>query len=294
MTLVQLRHFLALAESGSFRATAEAVFLTQPALSRSIASLEDELGQSLFDRMGRRSELTPFGRSVLERARRIVAEADELKAIGQRMQQGLTGEARIGLGSGPAALLMTPLLRQIAQDHPGVRVEIARGATSRLEQSLRDRELDALVIDARSLRPSPDLRVETLAEMRGAFMCRPGHPLADVGRTVRFEEMLTYPIASTPLSDEVSRALVERFGPRAHPETFVTLRCSEIPHMIEAARVSDTIVLAIRAAAPDLLELRLTPAMTATARFGLVTLAARSESPVMPLIRELIERLLHD
>ena len=294
MTLVQLRHFLALADSGSFRVTAETVFLTQPALSRSIASLEEELGQSLFDRMGRRSELTPFGRSVLERARRIVAEADELKAIGERMRQGLIGEIRLGLGSGPSAILMTPLLRQLAQNHPGVRVEIARGATSRLEQSLRDRELDALVIDARSLRPSPDLRVETLAEMRGAFMCRPGHPLADVGRTLAFDDLLRYPIASTPLSDEIGRALVERYGPSANPQSFVTLRCGEIPQMIEAARVSDAIVLAIRAAAPDLVELRLAPAMTATARFGLVTLAARSESPVMPLIRDMIERLLHD
>lgn len=294
MTLVQLRHFLALADSGSFRVTAETVFLTQPALSRSIASLEEELGQSLFDRMGRRSELTPFGRSVRERARRIVAEADELRALGEQLRQGLAGEVRIGLGSGPAALLMTPFLRLLAQEHPGIKAEIARGSTAHLEQSLRDRALDALVIDARSLRPSDDFRVQTVAEMRAAFMCRPGHPLADAGRTLRFDDLLDYPIASTPLSDEVGRALVERFGPQANPAVFVTLRCGEIPHLIEVARVSDAIVLAIRASAPDLVELRLSPAMTATARFGLVTLAARSESPVMPLVREMIERLLHD
>jgi hypothetical protein len=57
---------------------AEALFLTQPALSRSLRALEDEMGQPLFDRVGRRSELTPFGREVLERGRQVVFEVDEL------------------------------------------------------------------------------------------------------------------------------------------------------------------------------------------------------------------------
>ena len=77
MTLVQLRHLISLAETGSFSRSATALFLTQPALSRSIRALEDEMGQPLFDRIGRRNELTPFGLEVLERARNIVFEVDE-------------------------------------------------------------------------------------------------------------------------------------------------------------------------------------------------------------------------
>ena len=78
MTLVQLRHLISLAQSGSFTRSAEALFLTQPALSRSIRALEDELGQPLFDRVGRRSVLTPFGVDALARARQLVFDADEL------------------------------------------------------------------------------------------------------------------------------------------------------------------------------------------------------------------------
>jgi len=99
MTLVQLRHLIALAESGSFSRSAEAMFLTQPALSRSIRALEDEMGQALFDRIGRRSDLTPFGREVLERARQVVFEVDELAARGQEMREGRAGRLRVGLGS---------------------------------------------------------------------------------------------------------------------------------------------------------------------------------------------------
>jgi hypothetical protein len=65
MTLVQLRHLIALAHTGSFSKAAQAQFLTQPALSRSIRALEDELGLPLFDRVGRRVELTPFGHEPL-------------------------------------------------------------------------------------------------------------------------------------------------------------------------------------------------------------------------------------
>jgi DNA-binding transcriptional LysR family regulator len=75
MTLVQLRHLLSLALTGSFSKSAAVLFLTQPALSRSIRALEAELGQPLFDRIGRRSEVTPFGREVVERARQIVLAA---------------------------------------------------------------------------------------------------------------------------------------------------------------------------------------------------------------------------
>ncbi len=99
MTLIQLRHFIALAELGSFSRAAEGLHLTQPALSRSIRALEDALGQPLFDRIGRRNELTAYGRALLARARQIVFDADELRGSGPRMRQGLAGRLRVGLGS---------------------------------------------------------------------------------------------------------------------------------------------------------------------------------------------------
>jgi DNA-binding transcriptional LysR family regulator len=294
MTLVQLRHLVALAESGSFSRSAEALFLTQPALSRSIRALEEEMGQALFDRIGRRNELTPFGREVLDRAKQIVFELDELAASGRRMQEGRAGRLRVGMGSGPGAMLMTPLLLEVAQRHPGLHLAISRGSTERLVQALRERELDALVIDARSLSPSPDLRVATLSEMRGVFMCRRKHPLLRSRGGLRFSAVRRFPIASTPLSDEVARMLVEHFGPAAHPDECVTLRCEEIASLVEVVRSSDAVLLAIRASAPDLVELPLKPALAATARFGLVTLAGRAEPPSLSILREVAQKVLHD
>lgn len=294
MTLVQLRHLISLAATGSFSRSAEALFLTQPALSRSIRALEDEMGQPLFDRIGRRNELTPFGREVLQRARQVVFEVDELAASGRSMQEGRAGRLRVGMGSGPGAMLMTPLLLELARHHPGVRLTISRGTTERLVQALRERDLDALVIDARSLAPAADLRVVTLSEMRGAFMCRKGHPLLRAPGVLRFGAVRRFPIASTPLSDEVARMLVEHYGPEAHPDECVTLRCEEIASLVEVARNSDAVLLAIRASAPGLVELPLKPALAAKARFGMVTLAGRVEASSLSILRELAAKVLCD
>lgn len=294
MTLVQLRHLISLAQTGSFSKSASAQFLTQPALSRSIRALEAELGQPLFDRIGRRSELTPFGRDAVERARELVLAADDLRASGRLAHDGQAGVLRIGMGSGPGAMLMTPLLLKMALERPRLRVEIARAGTDLLVQALRERGLDALVVDARSLRPAPDLNAQFLHDMRGCFMVRRGHPLTRRRPGPSFEDLLAYPIASTPLSDEVARVLVERYGPRAHPSQFVSLRCEEIPSLVEVARHSDAVLLAIRAAAPDLVELKVQPALAATARFALVTLGRRTAPPGLAIVRELMTRLLVD
>ena len=294
MTLVQLRHLISLAQTGSFSKSAGLLFLTQPALSRSIQALEAELGQPLFDRVGRQSELTPFGRGAVERARELVLAADELRGSGRLAGDGQEGVLRIGMGSGPGAMLMTPLLLKMAQERPRLQVEIARGATDLLVQALRGRALDALVVDTRSLRADPDLNTQFLLEMTGAFMVRPGHPLAQRRGSLGFDALLQYPIASTPLSDEVARVLVERYGPRAHPSLCVTLRCEEIPSLVDATRRSDAVLLAIRAAAPDLVELKLQPALDATARFGLVTLRRRTAPPALAAVAALMAQLLTD
>lgn len=294
MTLVQLRHLIALAESGSFSKSAQTLYITQPALSRSIRALEDELGMPLFDRVGRRSELTSFGHEVVERARQLVFEAGDLRDSGRQMQEGQGGALRVGMGSGPGAMLMTPLLMRMATRHPKVRVVVARGGTDLLTQALRARTLDALVLDARSLVPAVDLQVSELREMRGVFMCRRGHPLTRLRKGVTFEAVRRYPIASTPLSDEVARSLIETYGPDAHPEHCVTLQCEEVASLVDVARHSDAVLLAIRAAAPDLVELRMTPPIERVARFGLVTLRRRTEAPGLAIVRELIQELMHD
>jgi hypothetical protein len=103
-----------------------------------------------------------------------------------------------------------------------------------------------------------------------------------------------YPIASTPLSAEVARILMERFGPQAHPDNLVNLRSEEISSLLDVARHSDTVVLTIRASAPDLVELPVAPPLDVKARFGLVTIASRTEPPLLDKVRALMDETLRD
>ena len=293
MTLVQLRHLIELAVTGSFSQSAIKLHLTQPALSRSIKALEDELGQPLFDRIGRKNELTAFGAHIVQRARVLVDEANELRQTSQQLQKGEIGQFRIGMGSGPGAMLMSPLLMLMATEYPKAHIDISRGSSTLLVQALRERLLDALILDIRSLQPSADLKVEAIHEMTGAFMCRSGHPLAKKN-SVPFSMLRDYPVASTPLSDEVARILVERFGPQAHPDQLVNLRSEEISSLVDVVRKSDAVLLAIRASAPDLVELSMSPPMNAQARFGLVTIASRTEPLLLGKVRALMGAILKD
>lgn len=286
MTLVQLRHFVVLAERGAFVQAAKALYLTQPALTRSIQGLEDELGGRLFDRLGRRIALTPFGHEVLQRARRLVADAEALKQAGKGLHAGLIGTLRIGLSSGPGALLSTPLMLHMGEHHPKLQLQISRGNTGVLVDALRDQRLDAAVLDVRSVRPAADLEIAQTFELAAGFLVRPDHPLRQLGRPVSLDEVLAYPVASTPLSDEVARMLIGRYGPQANPDDMVTLRSDETLTIVEVARRSHAIVLTAHAAAEGLVPLDMAPALDATARFGLVTLSRRQEAPALRILRE--------
>jgi DNA-binding transcriptional LysR family regulator len=301
MNLKHLAHWLALAETGSFSRAAEKLHITQSALSRSIQVLEEDLGGPLVDRVGKKNELTPLGQLVLKRAQRIVHEAKELQQGAALLQQGGLGSLRVGLGSGPGVMLMTPWLRYMAEHHPTVQVAVSRGATELQLMQLRERQFDALVVDLRRVDAAPDLNVEFMAEMRAGFVCRQGHPLLIKKRKrVPFEALLAYPMASTPLSQEVARILVDHFGPRANPAQMTTLQCEDIASLIEVVRQTDAIYLGIVGAAREgladgsLVELPLDPPFQAGARLGLITLAGRTELPVMAVFREFVKGKLVD
>jgi LysR substrate binding domain len=122
---------------------------------------------------------------------------------------------------------------------------------------------------------------------------RPGHALAK-RRKVAFDELRAYPMASIPLSDEVARMLVQRYGPQAHPDVAVSVRCDEIASLVEVAEHSDAVLLAIRGSAPQLTELKLDPPLAVNARLGLVRLARRTVPHALEALRRLIDERLVD
>nr|WP_090348182.1 LysR family transcriptional regulator [Pseudomonas oryzae] len=293
MNLNHLRHLVALAEHQSFRKAADALCLTQPALSRSLQALEQELGVRLIDRLGKRNILTAHGRQVVDHARRMLFEAAELQRGIRQLESGQLGDLSLGLGPTPAAILMTPFLRHMATAHPRVRVKVARGAVNRLLQSLREEAVDIIVIDHRALAVSDDLQVELLPPLRGGFVCRAGHPLREPAQA-DLQALRAYPVASMPLSDEIARNLVTELGTDAHPERLMTISCEDVSSVLEVVEATDAVFFGIFASARAHLadgrlhELRVQPHVERTGQYALVSLAGRSESPALTLFRRFV------
>lgn len=298
MNIKHLEHLLALADTGSFSRAAEKLFITQSALSRSIQSLEGDLGGKVLDRIGKRNELTPLGLDVVARARHIVRDAAELRHSARLLQGSATGSISVGLGSGPAALLLVPLLCAAATQS-GMRVAVTQGAVDLQVQQLRSRQLNAMVVDMRRVIPAADLNIESLGELKAGFVVRAAHPLAKQ-KGLALAEVLRYPVASTPLSDEVARSMVDQYGPQANPAEMVSLRCDDVVSLLSTVLQTDAVFLGVIAAARKgleegrLVELALTPPLTAAARFAYVTLAGRTEAPTMAHFRAFVHQHLHD
>lgn len=294
MNFKQMEHLLALAATGSFSQAANQCCLTQPALSRSVQTLEEELGGRLFDRLGKRVEPTPLGQEVLRRARRILDEATDMRHSAALLQQQQGGSLRIALGSGPAAMLMVPLMEHMVVFHPEVRLSVLQGTVESQLAQLRAREIDAIAVSQRGLEPAPDLEIEPIAELRAGFVCRAGHPLTLLPE-LAFEDLQRYPVASTALPAETALLLVQQYGPAANPSQLLRLECEDIASLIEIIRLTDAVFLGVVKAAQrgledgSLVELRLVPSMIVDARYALVTLAGRTPPPALQIFRRLIQ-----
>lgn len=119
-----LQAFAAVAESGSFSAAAEQLHLTQPAVSKRIALLEQQLDCRLFDRIGRQIALTEAGRALLPHAQSVLQELRTARRHIQDLRGGVTGLLSMGISHHMGLHRLPPLLQQFTQQYPQVRLDI--------------------------------------------------------------------------------------------------------------------------------------------------------------------------
>jgi len=173
MDLDQLRYVLKIAELGGFTRAAAAVHLSQPALSRSIARLERELGQPVFERQGRGVVLSDAGRIVVERAREILALVDDLKAA--IVDDGRTGAVRLAAIPTIAPYFLPGFLQEFSREFPGATVTVQEETTEVLVKRLQNGEID-LAVMARPIE-AQHLELEDLFEEELLLVMSADHPL---------------------------------------------------------------------------------------------------------------------
>lgn len=159
MELSQLRTLIHVAELGSLSKAADRLHIAQPALSRQVRMLEEELGFALFLRHGRGMVLSEQGKEVLKHAMRVMAEIDEIRATATPADAPLTGEVAIGLPPTVADIISLPLAAAFGKAHPNAKLRLVSAYTGYLLDWVHRGEVDVAVLYdprmARSLRSRP-------------------------------------------------------------------------------------------------------------------------------------------
>jgi len=297
LDLRQLRHLLALAGHGSFWRAAAALGMTQPALSRSMQSLERQVGAALFDRSKSGVTPTDVGRVLILRARALVQAADELdREILQRRAPG-SGHLSLGVGPYPGETIVPAALTRFVAAHPLVRVRVlVRGDWDELVRRLRARELDFLVCEISTLDGEHDLEVEPLSPHALSCVARRGHPL---GRraVVRLRHTFAYPLLALsripPRALGPTQATVPELDTLQPGRPFPAIELASLAAVKRLLVNSDAIAPLTLPCVADELEdgtLKvLLPESWLSTHYGLVTLKGQPRAPQRALLERLRE-----
>lgn len=174
--LADLRAFLAVADLGSFKAAADALHLSQSALSRRVDKLEDALGVLLFARTTRKVELTTVGRSFVPKARNVLNELESALLGIRDVAERISGEVTLACVPSAVAYFLPGVIRQYHRQYPGIRIRVIDESSSEILLNVARGQADfgLTYIGAQEA----DIEFEPLLEEPFVVACPKDHPLA--------------------------------------------------------------------------------------------------------------------
>ncbi|MDB5685058.1 MAG: transcriptional regulator, LysR family [Sphingomonas bacterium] len=168
--------FLAVAQHGSIGRAADALNITQPALSRVIKRLEQRLGVALFDRYASGVTLTVYGEALLPFANRMGTESSHAVEEIERLRGGSRGVLRIGTVGSPGVTFLPKIIERMTTENPELRVELLEGVLDVLEAALLDRVVD-IVLAGELAEKDEILRMNFKIEDTGSVIASTSHPV---------------------------------------------------------------------------------------------------------------------
>jgi DNA-binding transcriptional LysR family regulator len=172
-----LRHFLGVVEKRNITAAAEALNISQPALTRSIRQLEKTIGVPLFERLPTGVVLTKQGEVLARRVKLMELEYRHALSEISALEQGMTGVLRVGGGPLWVSMILPDVITAFHQQFPKVKVRLTEGAIDSIVPALMAGEIDLACVTL-SFPSQPELVKEPLLNVRHALVARAGHPLA--------------------------------------------------------------------------------------------------------------------
>lgn len=231
LNLDQLDAFVRVIEHGSFSAAAQAVGLTQPAVSLKVRALERRLGVRLVERVGRRMLPSAAGADLLDHAGRITAAVDAAVHEMSRHATGQAGRVRLGTGTTACIHLLPPIFRDLRRRLPSVEITISTGLARDVVRAVEDNALDVALV------PLPAsgrmLEVTPVFEDRFVFIAAPEH--ADLPAEITPEATGRLPLLLTKQGSN-TRQIIDDWFARAgvSPRPVMALSSTEaIKQMVD-------------------------------------------------------------
>jgi DNA-binding transcriptional LysR family regulator len=235
-----LHQALTLAQFRNFARAAEALHLTQPALSRSIAGLESELGERLFSRTQQGVVPTAFGELLIERARALLEGASALERDFRLMRGHDIGELAVAVGAYPAEMSVATAVGRLTSRHPNLQITLRSGDLRSLVADTRAGRFDLAVVEVSMAGVEPGLAAEPLPQHQARFFCRAGHPL-QAQTAPSFQQLLEFPYVGTRMPARVAHDFYRRAQRGAiDPESGDYLP----PVMVSSVKLAKEVVLA--------------------------------------------------
>ena len=204
MEIAALQAFVAIAETGSFSRAAESIHLTQPAISKRIATLENELGTPLFDRIGRQVQLSPAGNALLDQARRILNEVAAAKRTIANLSGRVTGPLSMGTSYHIGLHRLQPALRDFFQRHAEAQLDLRFMDSEAACMAVEHGELELAVVTLPT-RHAPAIQTEPIWDDTLEIVTGVNHPLAS-GRCT-LHDLGDYP-AILPVEGTYTREII--------------------------------------------------------------------------------------
>jgi len=179
MELRHLRYFLAVADALNFSRAAERLRVAQPALSRQVHDLEEQLGFRLFERSTAKVQLTEAGRFFQHEVGKLLMQLDIAVTGAQRIAKGTTSNFRIGTDWNTARLFVTDAARELHQRHPELSIDFVELPGYEHTQAIRDQRIDVGFVSGRLLTPRKDIDYRLLCTCPIKAILPMEHPLAN-------------------------------------------------------------------------------------------------------------------
>lgn len=230
MKLQQLRFFLAVVENDlNITAAAEALYTSQPGISKQIRLLEDELNLQLFVRNGRRIEsLTPAGERVAGHAARILQETDRIKSLAGELRGDTTGTLALATTQTQARYVLPDVIGKFRERFENVDLHLHQGTTEQIARMMNERQVDFAIVSGSS-EPFPELITLPVYQWDRVLIVPRDHPLAATDSIPDLEILAGFPLVTYLFSDRPESSLMGAFSARGlTPRIAFTARDADV------------------------------------------------------------------